>query len=356
MSTEIEYTNPFDQLEDNEKNLNKYKDAGLVATKVMNKLVKLAKPNKKLIDLINQGNKEIIDELNNVQKDVENKGISFPICLSVNHIAGHYQPNLNETLKDGDLLKMELGVQIDGFPAQIAFTTLVTNSKDKFNDKRSNVLKAAIDASREISKIMKPGIKNTEIVKIMEQCAGKYNCSLPISNEAGTLPGVLSFQMSRYVIDGHNDDDDEFIHRFILSKENPIYDFGLMELELEENEVYAIDIVMCSGQGKLTKSYDTCVFKRNHKREELKLKASRMALNTFKTKNIGNYPITINNQDSSIKLGLKECLNKGMIEAYPIVSEKTGEYIARIKFTIIVKDKPILICGKQADGELCKLE
>ncbi len=357
MSTESYYTDPFDQLEDNETNLNKYKDAGQVATKVMNKLVKLAKPNKKLGELIDQGNKEIISELNNVQKDVQNKGVSFPICLSVNNIVGAYQPHPDEILKDGDLLKIELGVHIDGFPAQMAFTTLITNSKEKINDKRAHVLKAAIEASREISKIMKPGTKNTELVKIMEQCANKYNCTLPLSNEDGVIPGVLSFQISRYVIDGHDDDDTEFIHRFILSRVNQTYDFIMTELELEENEVYAIDIVMCSGQGKLTKSHDTCVFRKNdEKRAELKLKASKAALNAFKTKNFGSYPIALNNQDASTKLGLKECLNKGLIKPYPVVSEKTGEYIAQIKFTVIVKDKPILICGKQADGELFKLE
>ncbi|MCJ7635851.1 MAG: M24 family metallopeptidase [Nitrososphaeraceae archaeon] len=327
----------------------------------MNKLVKLAKPNKKLYELIEQGNKEITNELNNVQKDVQNKGQIFPICMSLNNIAGHYQPTLEETLKDGDLLKIELGVHIDGFPSQIAFTTLVTNSKEKIdaNDKRANVLKAVIEASREISKMMKPGVMNTEVVKIMKNCADKYNCTLPLCNENGIIPGVLSFQISRYIIDGHTEDtkdDINFIHRFILSRENSTYDFGLMELPLEENEVYAIDIVMCSGQGKLAKTHETNIFKRNYeKHTELKLRASRTALNAFKTKDFHGYPMTVNSKDPTIKLGLKECLNKGVLQAYPVVSEKTGEYIARIKFTIIVKDKPVLLCGKQADNELSKL-
>jgi len=352
-----EQTDPLDQLADNETNLNKYKDAGLVATKVMNALVKLCKPNKNLYELIEKGNELIKNELLNVQKDVTSKGIIFPICLSLNNVAAYYQPNKTEVLKDGDLLKIELGVHIDGFPAQIAFTTLVTNSQAKVTDKRANVMKAAIEASREIGKAMKPGTLNTEIVKIMENCAKKYNCSLPMSSENGLIPGVNSFQISRYIIDGYTDDDVEFVHRFILAKTNPLYDFTLMELPLEENEVYAIDILMSSGQGKLTKTHDTNIFKRNYeRREELKLKASRNVLNMFKSKEQGSYPIILNAQDPATKMGLKECINKGVIDVYPVVGEKDGEFTARIKFTIIVRDKPIIICAKQADHELTKLD
>lgn len=346
---------PIDQLEDNDTNLDKYKCAGQIATKIMNRLVKLAKPNKIIGDLINEGNKDAEIELNNVYQHLTNKGLSFPILISNNNIAGHHY-NPSEKLKEGDLLKIELGIHIDGYPAQIAYTTLVTgNNFQKVNDKRSNVLKAAIKASREIAKIMKPGILNTEIVKIMEKCAQEYNCNLPTCADEGIVPGIISYQISQYMIDFNvnKDYELEYIHRFILPKVNPTYDFCLQELPLEENEVYAIDIVMCSGLGKLSKSHDTSVLKRNYdKHVELKLKASRTALNSFKSK----YPSLINNTDPSIKLGLKECINKEVLQPYIVVSEKPEEFIARIKFTVIVKDKPVLICGKQADSELSKLE
>jgi methionine aminopeptidase len=352
MSTEL---NPFEQLE-NEDNLQKYKDAGQVVTKVMNKLVKSAKPNKKLIDLSRQGNKFIKNELLNVQKDVKDKGILFPLCLSLNSVAGHNLIDDKDTtvLKDGDLLTIELGVQIDGFPSQIAFTTLVTNSKEKINDKRAKVMKATIEATRAVAKAMKPGTLNTDIVKIMQETAKKYDCSLPLSPENGLAPGIHSFQLSRYVVDGHTEDEDELcIHRFIYPRANPIYDFTLQEMPLEEDEVYAIDVVMCSGQGKLTLVKPPLIYKRSEKRAGLKLKASKAVLGKFKNE---KYPIVINGDDARTKLGLKECVAKDLLVAYPIVSEKKGEFTARIKFTVIVRSKPVLLCGKQADHELSKLE
>jgi hypothetical protein len=41
--------------------------------------------------------------------------------------------------------------------------------------------------------------------------------------------------MSRHVIDGYNDDDDEYIHRFILNRQHDDYEFGMNEIELEED-------------------------------------------------------------------------------------------------------------------------
>lgn len=350
-----ELTDPIDQLEDNETNLEKYKCVGQIATKIMNKIVKLSKPNKKVKEIIDQGYLEITNELNNVYPEIKNKGIAFPICLSLNNIAGHYCL-ATDILKEGDLLKIEFGIHIDGFPTTIAFTTLITNNtKIAKDDKRANVMKAAIKASREVAKKMKPGVLNTEIVKIIEEAAKEFNCTLPTCSESGIIPGILSYQMSQNIIDfdANKDDELEYIHRFIMPKQNPTYDFALQELPLEENEVYAIDIVMCSGQGKLVKSNDTCIFKRNYdKHAELKLKASRNVLNSVKSK----YPVIVDCQDLNNKMGLKECLSKEILQSYPVVCEKTGEFIARIKFTIIVKDKPILLCGKQADSELSKCE
>lgn len=55
------------------------------------------------------------------------KGLSFPTCVSVNHVAGHFSPLKSEDaqLKNGDLAKIDLGVHIDGFVGQVAHTVVV---------------------------------------------------------------------------------------------------------------------------------------------------------------------------------------------------------------------------------------
>jgi len=351
----FEFTDPLEQL--NEPNaLNKYKAAGLIATKAINEAVKSLHPNTKLLDLANQTTKFIMDECTKTYKDVTYKGLAFPVCISKNHIAGHYIPKENEVANNGDLIKIELGVHIDGYPALIAFTTLITENNQKYNDQRAKTLKAVIESSKEIVGMMKPGKTNKDVVKIMEKYAEKYNCNLPVynDNEFDVIPGLMSYEISRGIIDGYNDDDDEYVHRFILSRNNPNYDFALRETEFEENEVYAVDILMSSGTGRLQNMNETYIYKRVHSIfESLKLKASRDVVSSFGKE---LFPVKIDPNNVRMKLGLKECIEKDLLTVYPTTCEKEGEFVARIKFTVIVKDKPILVCGKPADSELGKLE
>lgn len=351
----FEQIDPLFQI--NEENTNKYKTAGFIATKTVDEIIKKIKHNTKLLDLYLFGNEFIMKECEKVFKEIKYKGIAFPVCLSLNNIAGHHIPKENEKILEGDILKIELGVHIDGYPAFITYSMILNESgsvKNKIDDKKANVMKAVIECSKEIFKIMKPDYSNLDVAKIMKKCAKKYNCNSPIYNESGNAPGIFSFQISRNVIDGYNDDNAEFIHSFILSRNNPFYDFTQRETKFEENEVYAIDILMSTGNGKLNKSNEFNIFRRNFEEKcELKLKSSKFALGLF---NKEKFPIVLNADDSKIKLGLKECLNKNLLNAYPEVSEKDGEFVARIKFTVIVKDNPILISGKSGDTELKKFE
>jgi len=61
------------------------------------------------------------------------KGIAFPCCVSVNNCICHYSPLATEPdvkLKDGDMVKLDLGAHIDGFIAVVAHTVVVGASKD----------------------------------------------------------------------------------------------------------------------------------------------------------------------------------------------------------------------------------
>ncbi len=343
-------SDPMTQLEDAE-NLKKYKTAGLIATKTVNKVLEHAKNGVKLIDLCNIGNKFVTDECNLVYTKIDSKGLMFPLCLSVNEIAGYYIPNGDEVLKDNDLLKIELGVHIDGFCAPICYTTLIVSEKI-IDKKKENLLRAVTESSVQIMEAMKPGRTNIEIVKILENNAKKYDCHLPLCAVDGYTPGIFSYQISRYVNNGSNNEDDEFIHNFILSKHNPEYDFTMRECEFEKDEVFAIDILMSSGSGRLVEHGKCDIYKKNNKvRKMLKLNCSKDALNKFRN---NYFPINFSKCDTKIKFGLKECLEKKLIDPYPVVKCHVGEFVCRVVFTVIVRDTPIIISGKSANGEFDK--
>ncbi|KAJ8306887.1 hypothetical protein KUTeg_014971 [Tegillarca granosa] len=55
-------------------------------------------------------------------------GIAFPTCVSVNNCICHFSPLKSEPdviLKDGDVVKVDLGAQIDGFIAVAAHTLVI---------------------------------------------------------------------------------------------------------------------------------------------------------------------------------------------------------------------------------------
>lgn len=339
----------------NDEILGKYKAAGLCCSRAVDEMIKAIKIGESICELISVGNNCVNKEVSSIYKKVVNKGLCFPVCVSVNNVAGYSCSNA--ILSEGDLVKIELGVHIDGYPSVMAFSTLVVGEKsDKINDKRANVLNACIDASRKVFQNMKPGVKNTDIVKIMEKCASDNSCALPICNDYSYdhcfLPGVLSPQMSRYVCDGSNDEESELVHRFILSRENQNWD--MVELELEKDEIYGVDIVMVSGEAsRLYGVNKICVYKRNYENKTmLRMKSSKDALSMFK----GNkFPVCVNESDIRVKMGMKECVEKNLVTSYPVIAASEGEFVARIKFTVVVRDQPILICGRSGDAELAKI-
>ena len=68
------------------------------------------------------------------------KGIGFPTCISVNHIVGHNSPLLSDktTLKSGDVVKVDCGVQIDGYIAVGAHTFVVAPLSPSSSEKNSD--------------------------------------------------------------------------------------------------------------------------------------------------------------------------------------------------------------------------
>jgi methionine aminopeptidase len=344
-------SDPLTQLDDIE-NIKKYKAAGLIATKTVNKILGNAKVGCKLIDLCTIGNEFVLTECNSIYETIKHKGLSFPICLSVNEIAGYYMPESTDILKNGDILKVELGIHIDGFCAPICYTTIICDNKidDK---KKENLLRAVTETSIQIMKMMKPGKTNIDVANIMGSNANKYNCSIPLCEVDGFIPGIFSYQISRYVMNGCNDDDDEFVHSFILSKHNPNFDFTMCETVFEKDEVYAIDILMCSKNtsSNLVEFGKCNIYKRNKNSKSLKLNASKEALNKFRGE---VFPISLANCDTKIKLGIKECIEKELVDTYPVVKCNKGEYLCRVMFTVIVNDNPIIISGKSASDEFNK--
>jgi len=118
---------------------------------------------------------------NSIEKEIMNKGAkcAFPVNVSLNEIAAHYtaEPNDKITVKDTDLLKIDLGVQINGHIADTAVTVC-------YDPKYDFLVQAAEAALREAMSIIKVGAKSSDVGKTIENTT-KQMGGIPIANLSG---------------------------------------------------------------------------------------------------------------------------------------------------------------------------
>jgi len=302
----------------------KYKTAAEIANKVMEQIVKECTPDKKIVDICIQGDKLITDAVALVYKAAKKmeKGIAFPTCVSLNHVAGHVSPLADDTatLKTGDVVKIDLGVHIDGFISVMAHSLVVTATPEiATTGRKADVIAAAYYASEVAHRLIKPGNKNTQVSEAIVKCAAQFKCN--------ALEGVLSHQLKKFVIDGE---------KVIINR--PSLEHKVEEFEFEEGEVYAVDIVMSTGDGKAREQETrTTIYKRAADQSySLKMKASRYVFSEINSR-FPTFPFTLRALDEKrARLGMTEIIKHDLVTSYPVLVEKEGECIAQIKFTVLI--------------------
>mmetsp|Transcript_29198 Transcript_29198/g.54660 ORF Transcript_29198/g.54660 Transcript_29198/m.54660 type:complete len:387 (-) Transcript_29198:138-1298(-) len=316
----------------------KYKKAAEIANNALLAVIKSIKVGGKVVDACQVGDDYIMEQTGKVYNKARprvEKGIGFPTCVSVNHIVGHFSPLSDDTstFKDGDLVKIDLGVHIDGYVA-VAAHTIVVGDKPA-TGKKADVLMAAHVAAECAIRMLRPGGKNENMTKMFTQVADDFKVNV--------VQGVLSHQLERNIIDGE---------KVIASKFDPENPESKVEFEFDQNEVYAIDIVMSSGDGK-PKEFEQrmTVFKRDMESTyQLKMKASRAVFSDIKER-FGAFPFTMRAMDEKKgKFGIRECLTHSLVQGYPVLQEKDGEVVAHIKFTALLTSSGTLkISGLNVD-------
>jgi methionine aminopeptidase len=329
--------------------LEKYKQAGKIADKAMKEVTSKIVAGASVYELCVLGDNYMRAELDKIyrKKKLEyGKGIAFPTSFGINNIAGYYCPSEEEEVKleKGDVVKIELGIHIDGLPSVTAKTVLIEDEEDEELDTKREMMATLDKIITKITPLFKDGESNFNIVKQIKKYTDKDAFELlTVPCIESHAPGLVTFQMSRNVLDGFNDDNPDNIHKFIMAKHREEYGFTLAENSIDENEVYAVDIALSSGKGLLKASEQKInIYKRNHSiYHSVRLQASKSALKEFQK---NKFAMSTKDFDHSIKvrLGMKECMNHHLIEPYPIHCEQSDEFIVRNMFTVIVKKKPIL--------------
>lgn len=126
------------------------------------------------------------------------KGLAFPTTISANEICGFFSPLQEDstTIKEGDLVKIELGVHVDGFAAFVAHTLVVQSDKNApITGKKADVILAAYKAAQAAIRLIKPGQFNNDVTEVVQTIATSY--------DVNPLEGVLSHELKKHLIDGN---------------------------------------------------------------------------------------------------------------------------------------------------------
>merc|ERR1712039_710478 len=111
------------------------------------------------------------------------------------------------------------------------------------------------------------------------------------------------------------------------------------EFEFEMNEVYCIDVVMSTGEGKGKETeIRSTVFKRMVENSYiLKTQKARQFISEV-NRRFPVLPFTLRSiEDEQVaRIGVSEAKRHDLLEDYPVLKEKDGQFVAQFKFTVLL--------------------
>lgn len=331
----------------------KYRTAGVITQKALNHVKALVVDGAKIWDICQSGDAFIEEETskiyNSKKNKVESKGIAFPTSISPNNIVDYLSPinaedaSANITLKTGDVVKIHLGAQIDGFASIVSQTVVIgASASNPVTGKTADALTAAYKASEAALRTIRPGKKNWDVTKIVDKVAKEYGVH--------PLEGMLSHNQERNVLTGPK----EIIINPTDSQKSQVDSF-----EFEVGQVFGLDILISTGEGKVKQTeLRTTIYKLTGNSYQLKLKSSHAVLNEIKKK-ATSYPFAIKNLEDPTKgrTGLKENVSHGIMTAYDVYQEKEKEVVAQVYVTVAVtKNGLVKLTSTEFDSEAVKSE
>jgi methionyl aminopeptidase len=260
----------------------------------------------------------IIDICEKAESLIREKGgeSAFPCNVSVNEIAAHYTspPNDKQTIPERSIVKVDLGVHIDGFIADTATTIC-------FNPEYVDMVNTAKEALEKAVEILRPGLSMTRFGSTIQKVI-KTRGFKPVSNLTGHL-------IRRYIIHA--------------GKSLPNV-FNLSTSRIKEGEVYGVEpfVTVSNAAGRVEELREAYIF-RYSKHKSLKDPYAKQILKYIKN-NFRTLPFTERwlkkfQSSSRYKNAFSELLSSKAVISYPVFVEASRNLVAQAEYTImIVKD------------------
>lgn len=179
--------------------------AGEIARKAREYAKEICKENVKFIEVTDKIEKKIVDFGGKP---------AFPVDISVNHLAAHDSPMVNDerVFVKGDVVKLDLGVHVNGHVTDTAITVEVgTNNYKK-------LIEASSKALDEACKIIEPGIELRKIGRVVQDTITSYGYS-PIRNLSGHGLGIYEVHTGLTIPNFDNNDKTKLVKDFVCAIE-----------------------------------------------------------------------------------------------------------------------------------------
>ena len=245
---------------------------------------------------------------------------AFPCNVCVNEIAAHYSspPKDTKTIPKDSIVKIDLGVHVNGYIADTAVTVSLNPEFDGMVYAINETLKQAVNTIR-------PGIRTDQIGKTVQDEIERYGFK-PIWNLTG-------HQLGRYVLH--------------TGKSIPnVPKFGLAKLNVDE--VFAVEpfLTLPSGGGEVFSADYSHIF-RLQKEKGARSVNARKFLEAIKNK-CGSLPFSRRWLDGVLPEmeadeAFSELLAVKSVMAYPILVELRGKIVAQAEHTVIVTEGGCLV-------------
>jgi methionyl aminopeptidase len=260
----------------------------------------------------------IIDVCEKVEGTIRAKGgkPAFPCNVSINEVAAHYTspPNDRTLIPEGSTVKVDLGVQIDGYVTDTAFTTAFNFEGQSMTKTAESALKAVIDNIHDDM-----GLSN---IGALVETTIKNRGFKPISN-----------------LTGHS------VGRYLIHAGTSIPNVsGFSPYRVHTGEVYAIEpfVTAHDAIARVDDSPQITIY-RLLKAKSTKTTPAKKLLKHIET-NFRTLPFAerwlkdILPADQH-KVAFKELLQLKAVMGYPVFVEASQKIVAQAEHTLLIKEE-----------------
>ncbi|MEK6972453.1 MAG: type II methionyl aminopeptidase [archaeon] len=295
----------------------KYLKAGEILKETQEEARKIIKSEAKLLEIAES-----------IEKFIEKKGgkPAFPVNLSFNNEAAHRTADINDelTIKKEDVLKVDIGVQVDGYIADSAFTVNLSGEWKKMIKVNETALNEALKLVQENG----AGLEIKKIGEIIEKTI----------KEAGFKP-VQN-------LTGHG------LEKYMQHAPPSIPNIATNDSKrFEDNKVYAIEPFVTNGSGFVKEGSACQIFMADEvkpTRDRNARKIMELILKEYETLPFAERWISdkIKMSEFERKIAFRELMQKKCIRSYPILKDENGCIVTQAENSFLINDGKVILLVK----------